>query len=249
MALRKEANRNTLSSFYYGSTGTLGGNSSSTKAEPMTAWLTTSWLCDWFCQGDTLPLALGDVEVLRMYGLEDTHIEILKRLEGILLLLADKNMLQVSHLNLIWKNITSHTVGAATVDAHARVIFKLLMLLATKLSKELILHLLLKIERIPRPLEEYHLEYLQVLTENAAYCQISEDVLERNVFSVLWHVLLGTGNESISVLNTTAHTFAILLSKLKSDVLIMKYLKSSLHIISDGKITSNITIQFILYIL
>ena len=258
MAIRKESNRSSLSAYYYGnSSGSNSNNSTINNSnaninkspEPTAVWLTTTWLCDWFCQGDTLLLALGDIEVLRTYGLEDTHIEILKRLDGILLALADKNMLQISHINLLWKNITSNVPGTTTVDVHVRVILKLLMALANKLSKELIVHLVLKIQSIPRPYDDHHLEYFRVLTENAIYCKISEEILEKNVFSILWNILQNTTSESLSVLNTTAHTIAILLSKLKSDVLILKYLSNSLRIITDGKISSNIIIQFMHYLI
>lgn len=91
------------------------GHSAQRKAEPQTKWLYMDFLADWVARQEVVEVVLGDSEVMKKHGLEETHYELVKRSDQVLVVVAQKKLLRPNHIESLWRASLKQTKQQVTI--------------------------------------------------------------------------------------------------------------------------------------
>ena len=134
----------------------------------MTKWLTLEMLLEWVVEERVVEVVLGLPDALKAHeGLDDTHYELVRRVENLLALLAEKDMVNLQHLDALW-----WAASPKNPDAQVRIVYRLLGIVSEKLAlkrrKDLLLAVHGRLEReLPLPYEFQHVELIHTVAEAA----------------------------------------------------------------------------------
>lgn len=193
MAQRREAAQRGRGGggWYAGGGGSRGGESNATK------WLTVEELLRRVVEQKVVEVVLGEPGALKEHGLQDTHNELVRRVDALLVLLAEKEMLDAPHVDALWAAACAKQAS----DTQVRAVYRLIEQLAPKLRVDLLERVHGHLQRgLPRPYEPQHVELVVAVVEAGLGLPGNGDADEKNApdplgLMLLWEAVLGHTDE------------------------------------------------------
>ena len=107
-------------------------------------WLTEPKLAQWLASERVIEIVLGDPDVLSEYDVDETHPEILRRSDDMLVHCAEHGQLSAAHLDLLWA-----ASAAGQPEAQLRTVYRIVVRIAGKLDAPLVDHIYASIRKLP----------------------------------------------------------------------------------------------------
>lgn len=122
---RREGRKYPMGGFSGSNFHAFRGHSAQRKTEPQTKWLYMDYLADWVARQEVVEVVLGDLEVMKKHGLDETHYELVKRSDQVLLLVAEKKLLRPNHIESLWQASLKQTKQQVTITPCIAIILNL----------------------------------------------------------------------------------------------------------------------------
>ncbi|OQR93052.1 ubiquitin-specific protease [Thraustotheca clavata] len=195
-------------------------------------WLRPEAFVDWIIKNQVLELVLGDSTALAAVGLRDAHIEVWKKTSPLLLLVAQYNLLQTSHLKLLWSQAIK-----PNQTVRRRTVYDMLLQLASSMAVPLVqavANLLSEVSSCDS-LTVYFITRITRLANGKAHQpQIAPgdmailDDISKNGVDLLWKAMLDQPNEVLPALAQLIHDMDAIESSSRRRSTLDEYIQKSL---------------------
>ena len=170
-----------------------------------TVWLGVHDFCLWCIDNEIIEICLGDPDVMKKYGIESPHIEVIKRVDTILIASAKKLIFTENHMNILWRLVSNVNVSSGSQlsigdgkmvsscdsdlvgdEAMNRAVFSVVASLSVHLDSQLLDQLGTRITALPLPLQATHIDLIRVVIREA----LPNEALEKDAvhfgMGLLW---------------------------------------------------------------